>query len=321
MLTLTFAAAVAWASLGQAQDTPKPKDDAVDKLLEKLEAPKSSDADKKEPATVDKKPDDKKPDDKKPKDADAGAPAPKAEKPAAGPAEKGKGEVDSRDQAIDDLLGKLGETRDVPSKDDRPKAGGGKPGDEPMPPKPGPDKSKADEPTGKAKDLDEHLEELTGRRKKKKDSDQDGEGSGPLGEVVKKMREVEKRLDKTDTGEQTRQKQTEIVKNLEKIIEQIRSTSGQPKGKKKIQLAVKPGQQPGPKQGNQPGAVGAPDQKPSKPTEKRALVNGKDEWGHLPDALRLELENVSKEAPLAAKEELIRRYYLSVSKKSLSREE
>jgi len=163
---------------------------------------------------------------------------------------------------------------------------------------------------------------LTGRRKKKKDSDQDGEGSGPLGDVIKKMREVEKRLDKTDTGEQTRQKQTEIVKNLEQIIEQIRQSSGQPKGKKKIQLAVKPGQQPGQQQqGNQPGAVGAPNQKPLKPTDKRALVNGKDEWGHLPDALRLELENVSKEAPLAAKEELIRRYYLSVSKKSLSREE
>src|SRR5436190_437323 len=133
MLILAFAAALAWASLGQAQDTPKPKDDAVDKLLEKLEGTKALDAAKPESVA----------DDKKPKDAQT--PAPKSEKPATNPAEKGKGkgEVDSKDQAIDDLLGKLGEAKDVPSTDDRPKTPGGKPGDEPMPPKSDPDKSKA----------------------------------------------------------------------------------------------------------------------------------------------------------------------------------
>jgi hypothetical protein len=318
MLTLTFVAALtsllSWATLGPAQDTPKPKDDAVDKLLEKLEGPKSPDTARPEPAA----------DEKKPKAAET--PAPKAEKaktPAA-PAtkDKGKGEVDSKDQAIDDLLGKLGETRDVPSPDDRPRAPGGKPEDGPMPPKPDTDRSKASEPTGKAKDLDEHLEELTGRRKKKKDN-QDGEGSGPLGEVIKKMREVEQRLDKTDTGEQTRQKQTEIVKNLEQLIQELRKSSSQAKGKRKVQLAIKPGQQEGQQQGQQNGANagGAPNQKPAKYDPKKLLSNGKDEWGHLPEALRLQLDNVAKEEPLSTKVEMIRRYYLSVSKKALSREE
>jgi hypothetical protein len=316
MLTLTIVAALtsllAWATLGPAQDTPKPKDDAVDKLLEKLEGPKSPDAPRPEPAA----------DEKKPKSAEAPAPKAEKEKTPATPTTKGKGEVDSRDQAIDDLLGKLGETRDIPSPDDRPKAPGGKSGDEPMPPKPDSDKSKAHEPTGKAKDLDEHLEELTGRRKKKKDN-QDDEGSGPLSEVIKKMREVEQRLDKTDTGEQTRQKQTEIVKNLEQIIQELRKSSSQAKGKRKVQLAIRPGQQEGQQQGQQNGANagGAPNQKPTKYDPKKLLSNGKDEWGHLPEALRLQLENVAKEEPLSTKVEMIRRYYLSVSKKALSREE
>ncbi len=226
MLTLTlaaaFAATFAWASLGRAQDTPKPKDDAVEKLLEKLEAPKPPDTAKTEPAADDKKPN------------KAEAPAPKAEKekekaPAgAAPAAKGKGQVDTKDEAIDDLLGKLGETRDVPSKDDRPGTPGGKPGGGPSPPKPDSDRSKAHEPTGQAKDLDEHLEELTGRRKKKK-GEQDGEGSGPLSEVIKKMREVERRLDKTDTGEQTRQEQGQIVKKLDQIIKELSAPRASPK--------------------------------------------------------------------------------------------
>src|SRR6185312_8190213 len=133
------------------------------------------------------------------------------------------------------------------------------------------DPSKKEELTGKARDLDEHLEELTGKRRKKKNQDKgDGEG-GPMSELVKQMREVEQRLGKPDTGEQTRQKQTEIVKNLEKIIEQLRNSSGQSQGKKKLQLAVKPGQQPWSQPGEQTGANPghAPNSKPLKPTDRR----------------------------------------------------
>jgi hypothetical protein len=41
----------------------------------------------------------------------------------------------------------------------------------------------------------------------------------------------------------------------------------------------------------------------------------------LPDELRQEMDNVSKEEPLMSRQELIRRYYLSVSKKTLTRGE
>src|SRR5581483_9265298 len=157
MLTLSFAAALmatlAWSSIGPAQDTPKPKDDALDKLLEKLDEAKSPDPAKPATETKDQKP--------------AEAPKTEAEKPA----EKGKGEADSKDQGLDKLLEKLGETRDTPSPDDRPKAPGGKPDDEPMPPKNKPDQTKADEPKGKDKEIDQRLEELTGRRPRKKNQD------------------------------------------------------------------------------------------------------------------------------------------------------
>jgi hypothetical protein len=316
MLTLSFVAALTstlvGASLGLAQETPRPKDDALDSLLEKLDEAKSPDPGRPAPEEGERK------------EAEGSDPtAPEAGKPTEGPAGEGKGEVDSKDQALDDLLEKLGETKDAPSPEDRPKAAGGPPGGEPMPPKPQPDKPKADEPTGEAKDLDRHLEELTGRRTQRSDRDRGGEGSGPLSDVIKKMREVEERLEKTETGQETRQKQAEIVKGLDRIIDQLRSSSGKPQGKSKMRLAIKPGQQPGSRSGPTTGASAgqAPNQKPLKPTERRALVNGKDEWGHLPEALRLELENVMKEAPLSTKEDLIRRYYLSVSKKSLSREE
>ena len=42
---------------------------------------------------------------------------------------------------------------------------------------------------------------------------------------------------------------------------------------------------------------------------------------HLPPELRQEMDNVAKEVMLPSKEELIKLYYLSVSKKSLTREE
>ena len=86
------------------------------------------------------------------------------------------------------------------------------------------------------------------------------------------------------------------------------------------QAGNKPGgQQPG----DQPGAnaSGAPASRPSRPTDKHVLAGGKDAWGHLPPELRQEIDNLFKEDSLPAAEELIRRYYLSVSRKKLVRGE
>ncbi len=303
-LAMMLALGLSAATIGHAQEPPAPKDDALDRLLEKLEKPAPPPSDKpagepgKEKETAEK---------------------PKADAKPAG--EKKAGDVSAKDQALDSLLEKLGESPDRPAAPDERRGPGpmpGEPGKEPAPAKPG--ERGAQDLTGKSKELDEHLEELTGRKRKKKD--QDGEGSGPLSQVVKEMREVEQRLGKPDTGEETRKKQTEIVKNLDQLIEQLRNSSSQSKGQKS-RMVMLPGQKPGDPQGQQPGANanGAPPTKPAKPDGKHAVVNGKDVWGHLPDELRQEMDNVAREVMLPSKDELIRLYYLSVSKKSLNREE
>src|SRR4051794_34810726 len=317
-LALALALTFVGASAARAEEPPK-KDDALDRLLEKLDEAPAPGA---KPAT-------EPPDAPKPAEAEAAKARPGADKePAKG---NGKGDVAPKDQALDSLLEKLGETQDRPEAKDERRAGpsmpgedkdkekdkdtaeGGK-GNEPMPPK-------ADELSGRDKGIDERLEEITGRKRKKKGEDE--EQGGPLSQVIKEMREGEKRLSEPDTGEETRKKQGEIVKNLDQLIEQMKNSSAQSKGQK-TRLVNMPGQKPGSQQpgqdpGSNPGQ--APNMKPSKPESKHALANGKDEWGHLPPELRQEMDNVARETMLPSKEELIKRYYLSVSKKSLVREE
>jgi hypothetical protein len=284
-LAATLACTVLCASFGLAQDPGKPRDEALDSLLEKLDNARAAVAEKN-----------------------------KADVPAK------PGDVSTKDKALDSLLEKLGETPDKPSPDERPKGAPG-PQKEKPPGQPGKEKSKADQLKGAEKNLDEHLEELTGRKPKKKDGD--GEGTGPLSKVIKEMRDVEKRLGKTDTGDETRKKQTEIVKNLETLIEQLRESQSQSQGKKKQYLVMKPGTKPGQKDGQDQGAMakGVGPQKPEKPTNKHALVGGEGDWGHLPPELRQEMVNVFKEDGLPGKADWIRRYYLSVSKKLLIRGE
>jgi hypothetical protein len=305
-LAATLASTLVWAALGLAQEPGKARDEVLDKLLRELEQ-KSPAEGKAKPAEDDKDKD---------KDKEKSKPA-EGEKGKAN-AGSGSGEVAPKDKALDSLLEKLGETRDTPSPDDRPKGGpGGPPQDEP-PAKPDKEKPAGPELKGKAKDLDEHLEELTGRKRKKKDRD-DG-SSGALGQVIKQMRDVEERLGKPDTGEETRKKQEQIVKNLETLIEQLKA-SGQ--SSRRVSLRMRPGQQPGSKSGQTPGAQAgqAPNQRPEKPTGKHVAAGGKDEWGHLPPELRQLMDNVMAEEGLPNKAELIRRYYLSLSKKILVRGE
>lgn len=312
---LAVALSLAWASAVVAQDGSKPKDDALDSLLEKLDDKTSdeSKAPKADPAEEKSTPADNK------KADSGGKAAPKSESPdgPAGEGGKASGDVAPKDKDLDSLLEKLGETPDTPAPDDRPKGGEG-PGEPP----PTPGEPKPDELSGKSKDLDQHLEELTGRKPKKKDGDGDGDGKGPLSDIIKQMREIEERLGKPDTGEETRKKQAEVIKKFDTLIEQVRQSSSQSMSKKKS-LSMKPGSQPGSKPGSEnPGAMarGAPNTKPLKPNEKRSTAGGKDEWGHLPADLRQELENIFKEEALSSRSDLVRRYFLSLSKKSVGRE-
>ena len=119
-------------------------------------------------------------------------------------------------------LQKLGETKDEPAPDDRPKGppGGGDDQKGQQPSQPG--KTERDKLTGKDKETDEQLEELTGRKRKRKSDN--GQRSGEVGEMIKEMRDVEQKLGKPDTGEATREQQKKIVKRIETMIEQAKQS-------------------------------------------------------------------------------------------------
>jgi hypothetical protein len=272
--TISAAPSFAWA-----------QDDALDRLLKKVEDSKS----------------------------DSKSDSPKGEADRSKP-----GEVDSKDQALDGLLEKLSEPTDQPEA--KGKASADAPPADPSKVAKGDVNLKPEE-----KPLDDRLEEILGRRNKKKrqdDDDQEGK-SGPLAETIKKMREVERRLSQPDTGEKTRAEQEQIVKGLDELIERIRKGELKGQGGKVIRTVRQAGRRPGNGQGlsqNQGNTGGnAPYTKPAAPKPKTNTPGGKEIWGDLQAELRADVENVANEKPLPVKEMLIRRYYLSVSKKSLTR--
>jgi hypothetical protein len=323
VLTFTFLAATTGGDIAWAQDTGKSKDEALDSLMKELResekspaqpTSKSATAETKKPA----RPQDKSkvsPQAKATGDKDGKPPAAKSDKPPAVKSPEAA-KLAPKDQAIDDLLGKLGESKDDPTAAPEPRnrAPGQGPTEPPRGEKPGGDKLGA-----KDKDLDERLEELTGRKKKRSSSED--ERTGQIGEMIKEMREVEQRLGKPDPSEDTQKKQKQIVKRIETLIEQVRQ--GGSAGSMAMRRMRQQGQQQGKQDGDQPGAQarGAPPMKPAKPTGQHSTASGKDIWGHLPAELREVLDNSFKEIELDSKRELISRYFLSVDKGKLVREE
>ncbi len=326
---LALAVGLGWCASTEAQDTGKTQDAALDSLLEKLEKPAQGQQPAKEPhqSKQDTAPPDRKPAEPAAK-AKPGAEAKPKPKPVSGQAAKpvnraktGSGDVSSQDRDLDALLEKLGETKDEPAPEERSRS---RPQpDEPSgPSKPAPggggtggEKTRQKDRSlqGKDKEIDDKLEEFAGTKRKKKSGEHD-EGSGPLGEIIKEMRDVEQRLGKPETGEDTQSKQKRIVKQIETIIQQMKQSGSS--GSMAMRRMRQQGQKPGDQQGQTPGAnaAGAPPTKPAKPSDRHALANGKNIWGHLPEELRQEMENSFKEEALPKQAELIRRYYLSVAK-------
>lgn len=271
------------------------------------------------------------------------------DKPAAGKTEKPA--LGKDDEGLDDLLKKLGggsTDKPLPKGEAKPGSGDmpkGKTAGEPAP------KSTLPKPSGGLSqlktrpdaELDQRLEEILGRKRKNKNQDQQKsggqgqpgqnqpdqgeEGSEPsnpkMKQLVEKMRDVEKRLSRPDTGQETRGKQKEIVDSIDQIIEQARQMAQQQQQQRQRRRQQQQGQEMAQNQdpGEQPGAQqqqGVGPQTPQKPSGKSRL-DGKDVWGHLPPELRDVMRNVFREESLPSREELVRRYYLSVSKKSLAR--
>lgn len=327
LFALTLILAVAGGPRAWSQESGKSKDAVLDSLIEELAKPDdkpSSKPDKKK-ADPSKKESTKT---AKPKDGTGAAEskqkaakgsAGQTSKPAA-PKPKTSAAVPSQDQELDSFLEKLGETKDTPTPEDHPRSSAPGEGEQqPKQPAGGqkPDPAKL---AGKDKDLDERLEEISGKKKKKRSSDE--QRPGAVGEIIKEMRDVEQRLGKPDTSEDTRTKQKQIVRKIDTLIEQVKK-SGSSAGRLTLRRVRQPGQQPGQQPGDQQGALarGAGLMKPAKPTSQHSTAGGKDIWGHLPAELQDVMEAAYKEQSLTTKAELISRYFLSVAKGKPVREE
>jgi hypothetical protein len=299
----------------RAQEGAKPKDEALDSLIKELAEPLKAAPKSAKPANVqESKPG--RSDDKAKGTTRSSTTAGKTGKPAAAKLSDAA-KVAPKDQALDELLGKLGESKDEPSPDDRPRGRGA--GEEAKKPPRSP-KPSSSQLGGKDKDLDDRLEELAGRKKRRPSAEE--ERTGPIGEMIKEMREVEKRLGKPDPSEDTQKKQKQIIKRIETLIEQARQ-SGSSLGSLTMRRVRQAGRQPGQQPGDQTGALarGAPPMKPAKPTTQHSTAGGKEVWGHLPAELRELMDNIFKETALDSKSEMISRYFLSVNKGTLVREE
>ncbi len=325
-LTLVLGFTVAGAAGLPAQEPDKPKDEALDSLLEKLSGAGKGPASKSSKTT--RVPDSARSTKERSDPRSAASKADPGSTPIADTTGKGSADksgkpsapkartIAPKDQAIDDLLEKLGETKDAPAPEERPRGPGA---DRPKEPAGG-EKPSAAKLGGKDKDIDERLEEYAGRTKKRSAADE--QRNGPIGEMIKEMRDVEQRLGKPDPSEDTQNKQKQILRRIDKLIEQVRQ-SGSSGGRMEVRRVRRPGQEPGKQEGDQPGALarGAPPMKPAKPTTQHSTAGGKDFWGHLPPELRSVMENSFKEMGLSSKEEIINRYFLSVSKGKPVREE
>ncbi len=312
----------------QAQERGKAKDDALDSLLEDLKKDDSGGgpaakkaAKKSEPARAKLSRGGSESKQKSKEGVSQGEGKPGAGSAGGGkPASKGSkaSPLAPKDQALDDLLGKLGESRDEPAREDRPRGQGSSDGERTKGAGAG-DKERV-KLGGKDKEIDQELEALAGRKRKRPNGD-DGERTGAIGEMIKEMRDVEKRLGKPDSGEDTQAKQKQIIKRIDTLIEQVRQ-SGSSAGRLLLRRRVRQGNQPGQQEGDQQGALaqGARAMKPEKPTSQHSTAGGKGVWGHLPEELRQVMENTFKEEALTSKTELISRYFLSVGKDAPRRE-
>ena len=174
-LACVAAVALLGASFVRAQEAGKGKDAALDSLLEELKkddpgdagAPKKA-AKKAEPARA-KSASDKAGTGQKSKDGaglSSGTGKPGSAAPGGGaPAGKARkaNPIAPKDQALDDLLGKLGESKDEPAAKERP--GGQGPGAGEVPKGAGGGEKERAKLGGKDKEIDDRLEQLAGRKR------------------------------------------------------------------------------------------------------------------------------------------------------------
>lgn len=182
--------------------------------------------------------------------------------------------------------------------------------------------------------LDDLIRDLTGTKRGSA-----GATENPIDRLIRSMRDVQVEIEQRKTGKPTQKKQQDIVKQLEQLIktaEQQRSSSQQARQSQQNKLR-KPGNQQEKDQQDQKSQTGEAAGQNSKEevkdseervgkAEKRAVDDAKQRvlvqevWGHLPPTLRKKLLNVFSEKRLLKYDDLVRRYFESLTEKDSGRE-
>lgn len=172
-----------------------------------------------------------------------------------------------------------------------------------------------------------------------KENDPEAEAAEILARVSKNMRNAEDRLAKKDAGAGTRQVQREILKDLDSLINQTRRQQQQQQqanqrqeqdsSENKDQMRQKsakgqqrknqpaltqkpaPGSQPKQQQANRPGSGG----KSKQEAMSKIADLYKEVWGHLPETLRQEMDQYSREQFMAKYNDLLKQYYATIAEK------
>lgn len=151
---------------------------------------------------------------------------------------------------------------------------------------------------------------------KLKDDLQAGEDLGsepenPLAKIGQQMRAAQERIAQKDTSEKTQATQGEVVKELEKLIDQAKKQGGSgnksASGKGTGKAGAGNGQaQPGNPQ-ESTDRVGKPKTEAAEKTEVKDLL--RRIWGHLPEKQRDEMQNAFSDQFLPKYEKLIEEYF------------
>lgn len=156
--------------------------------------------------------------------------------------------------------------------------------------------------------------------------------------VSKNMRAAEERLAEKDPGLQTRRLQDEILKDLDDLIKQAQQAPQQQQQQQQHQQrqaqtrqAAAPqrsghprptGRGQAPKQAT---AGGVPPVRDSGTISKDRLGKiadlYKDVWGHLPETLRMEMDQYSREQFMPKYSDLLKQYYTTIAEKGRKRDD
>jgi hypothetical protein len=174
--------------------------------------------------------------------------------------------------------------------------------------------------------------EPTGKDEEGKDDASAAELEQKIKELMsrldKNLRLAEDRLNKKDTGDATQQVQRDIAKDLAELIEQTQrrqqqqQQSSSSSRSRRQQARANQMQRQDPSQRLQ--------QEPQEAMNQRGTARGgnskrgdlskiadlyKDIWGHLPETLRQEMNQYSREQFMAKYNELLKQYYATIAEK------